>query len=82
MALQFAARVERKAPAQREPVEQEQVAGRRRQARTVGRRRQTVWALGVEEPLRVTLVLPRLARAHMVSKYRTENCGSLCPRAG
>ena len=81
MALQFAARVERKAPAQREPVEQEQV-GRRRQARTVGRRRQTVWALGVEEPLRVTLVLPRLARAHMVSKYRTENCGSLYPQVG
>ena len=82
MALPFAARVERKAPAQREPVEQQQVAARRRKGRTAGRRRQTVWALGVEEPLPVTLVLPRLARAHMVSKYRTENCGSLYPQVG
>ena len=82
MARQFAARAEREAPAQRQPVEEEQVARRRRKGRTVGRRPQTVWALGVAEPLPVTLVLPRLARAHMVSKYRTENCGSLCPRAG
>jgi len=82
MALQFAAGVERKAPAQRDPVEPQQLAARRRKGRTVGRRPQTAWALGVEEPLPVTLVLPRLARAHMVSKYRTENCGSLCPRAG
>ena len=62
------------------PVDREEVAGRRRKARTVGRRLQTVWASGVEEPLPVTLVLPRLAREHMVSKYRTENCGSLCLR--